>query len=491
MKYVIIAGGGITGLSAAYYLKQQADREGLSLSVTLLEKKSRLGGIIETEKSNGFLLERGPDSFITEKPWACELIRSLGIEDQLASTNTQARGSMVLRAGRLEKVPEGFYLLAPSRTAAFLLSNIMSLPGKMRTLAELFISPRHETGDESAGAFIRRRFGKELYERIGQAMIGGIYSADPDKLSMEAALPRFREMELKYGSVICALHNRHRNDAEKHAAGPRYGLFVSMKEGLQDLVEKLSQSLESVTIKKNSSVKSLRRDGLWKVILEDGQRLEADAVILALPSWASAAALEEHQPMLAKDLSRIPYESAVTVNLCFNSAALPQRYMAFGYVVPSVEQRPLLGCTISSLKFPKRAPAGGLLLRAFVGGSKHRALLDKGDDEILEIVENDVIATLGIKNKADIRLLSRYSDAMPQYELGHCSLVRRIFLRAKETPGLFLAGNAYEGIGLPDCVKAGRDRASEVLHYLFSALRPENPSAASFSEREDLSRAAF
>lgn len=467
-KKLLVIGGGISGLSAAYYAIQDARAGKLPVEVTLLEKESRLGGVIETVQREGFTLERGPDSFITEKPWALALAKELGLEDKVIGTNSRYRGSMVLSRSRLVRVPEGFYMLAPAKPVTFLKSNMLSLGGKIRTLCEVLVPPRRETGDETVGSFIKRRFGKELYERVAQPMIGGIYSADPDHLSLEASLPRFQEMERQHGSIIRALcSKKKKGQTEKMASGPRYGLFASLRGGLEVLVDAMERSIPELVRRKGFAAGLSRNGAGFKVRLHDGSQFETDAVILALPAWSASDLLVKDFPVLAEELAGIPYENVATVSMAFSPARLSSSYEAFGYVVPAIEERPILGCTFSSLKYEGRAPENTLLLRAFVGGASHREILESDEKTLISKVVRDVTSTLKLQNEPAFSLLTKYNRALPTYKLNHRSKVERIFALAGQHGGLCLAGNGYGGVGIPDCVRSGKNASAQSLAFLF------------------------
>ncbi len=463
-KSVIIVGGGISGLSAAYYLSK-ADQD---IEITLLESKPKLGGVIETFSRSGFLMEGGPDAFISEKPAALELIKELGIEKSVIGTNPDFRRSFIYKKGKLIQVPEGLYLMAPSQVGTFALSPLLSWKTKLRMALEIFIPPKKDTDDESVASFVRRRLGRGALERIAQPMIGGIYTADPENLSLKTTMPQFLEMEKKYGSVIKALVARRRSRQKNTAqsiSGPRYSLFLSLKDGLGSFIKTLEKELNQVNFKFSSSVSSLKQNREWEVGLDSGESLRADAIILAVSAPQASKILSSVSPNINRDLNQIPYESVATVNMVFNRKDIPYPLNGFGFVVPTADKRKLVACSFSSIKYTGRAPENKVLLRAFVGGALHREMYELSDSDMAVMVRSELEHYLGVKKEPLFSLISRYPEAMPQYHVGHLELVDRIQSQLQNFPGLFLAGNAYSGIGLPDCVKRAKAQTDAALKF--------------------------
>lgn len=462
---VIVVGGGISGLATAHRLTELGRERGLPLAVTLLESQHRFGGAIATQMREGCLLESGPDAFISEKPWALELCRRLGLQHEIIETRPAFRRSFIVRRGRLVEVPEGLYLMAPSRLRPFLGTPLVSWPAKVRMAGECFIPPRRQAGDESVGSFVRRRFGQEALERIGQPMIGGIYTANPERLSIQATLPQFPEMERRHGSVLKALRRqrRQRRDASAQASGPRYSLFVSLRSGLGTLVQELIQRIPEVRLRHSTRVARIAREQGWMVTLDDGQALEADALCLALPAQQAAALLAPCVPTAARLLEEIPYESVATVHLAFRREEIPHPVNGFGFVVPAVERRRLVGCTFASIKFPDRAPDSLVLLRAFVGGALHRSVFGLDDAAMERMVREELRELLGIQAAPSFTAIHRHPQAMPQYQVGHLDRVAAIEEEIACHPGLYLTGNGYRGIGLPDCIHQAEQTAERML----------------------------
>ncbi|HEX6045264.1 MAG TPA: protoporphyrinogen oxidase [Pyrinomonadaceae bacterium] len=455
-KRVVIVCGGISGLAAAYRLVEL----GLEKSqITLLEAGTRLGGIIKTEQRDGFVLELGPDSFISEKPEAVALAKRLGIESRLIGTNEEFRRSFIVRNGRLRPVPEGFQLLAPSRILPFLTTDIFSLPGKIRMAADLLLPRVNGKEDESLASFVRRRLGREALDRMAQPMVGGIYTADPETLSLRATLPRFLDMERDHRSVILAML-RQGQSQKTGTSGARYSLFLSFDQGMEVLTKTLAGVVPHVRFK--TRIENLSHEsGTWRLKADSGETFEADAVCLALPAYVAAHLLRDVSEPLAANLNAIKYASTATINFAYRRAAIKHSLNGFGFVVPFIEKRSLIACTFSSVKFPGRAPEGHVLLRAFAGGALQPDLFALADVETR--VENDLRELLGITEKPIFTETARWERSMPQYEVGHLNRVQTIESELKKLPGLALAGNSYRGAGIPDCIRSGEAAAESLL----------------------------
>jgi len=467
-RRIAVVGAGVTGLAAAHRLHELARERALPLEVRLLEAGAQPGGVIGTERRDGFVLEHGPDSMITDKPWGLALARRLGLQEELTGTRPEHRRSFVVRRGELHPVPEGFQLLAPSRFGPLAGSRIFSWAGKARMAMDLVIPPRKEEGDESLGSFVTRRLGREAMDRIAQPMIAGIYGADPMRLSLQATLPRFLQMEREHGSVIRAMWARMKEAAAKPdgalktgVSGARYGLFVTFRDGMQTLTDALVRALPEGCLSLKTPVESLaRRDAGWRLQLPKGVEWEADAVILALPAYQSAALLQDTDRPLADALEAIPYASSATMSLCYRREDVPHPLDGFGFVVPSTEGLTLLGCTFTHVKFANRAPEGMALFRAFLGEA---ALEGRDDYELQRLVRNDLQTLLGVTLKPEFVSLWRHPRSMAQYAVGHLERIADMERRVEAIPGLALAGNAYRGIGIPDCIHSAEQAAERLL----------------------------
>lgn len=470
-RRVAIIGAGISGLAAAHRLLELSREASRPLEILLLEAGAHTGGVVRTERRDGFLLEGGPDSFISEKPEAIKLAERLHLSSHLIETNADNRRSFIVRKGRLLPVPEGFQLLAPTRFRPFFTTNIFSWAGKARMALDLLLPRRAEANgvdDESLAQFVRRRLGREALERMAQPMVGGIYTADPERLSLRATMPRFLEMERQHRSLIRAMWKQRRRQSAAQTqgtSGARYSLFLSFDGGMQILTDELARALPSTSIRLNTKVEKLAFDdaaGQW-TIRARGEQFEADAVCLALPAYRAAALLRETNAQLAQELDEIPYASTATVNLAYRRRDIPHQLDGFGFVVPLIEKRSTLACTFSSVKFAGRAPEGQALLRAFVGGALQPEIFKLSEAAIIQAVRRDLRDLLGIEAPPLFTHVEKWPRSMAQYHLGHVARVQRIKQHLHTTPTLKLAGNAYEGAGIPDCIRSGESAAEELF----------------------------
>ncbi len=463
----MVIGGGITGLAAAHRLAELDPK----LRITLVEAGSRLGGVLETVHRDGFLIERSADNFIANVPWAVDLCRRIGFADQLIPTSSQQRNAMVVHKGRLEKVPLGFMLMAPSRVWPLVTTPILSPMGKLRVLAEYFVPRRKAVGDESLASFVRRRLGREAFERIVQPLVGGIYAADPEKLSLQATLPRFVEMERRYGSLIRgALRQRTASSEEEAEAGSgaRYGLFVTPRAGLSSMVEAIAARLPQWAIRLNCPVDEIAREpaGTWRLRLAprgaSAADLECDGLIVTVPADRAAGLIESLDRELAANLARISYAGTVIVSLAYRRDKISHALDGFGFVVPAVEKRRILAGSFASVKFAGRAPDDMVLVRVFFGGACQSEFAELADDELRTIAAGELRALLGTQAGPVLCDIARWPHSMPQYHLGHAGLVAKIESAAAKWPHFALAGNAYHGVGIPHCIHSGEQAAERI-----------------------------
>jgi oxygen-dependent protoporphyrinogen oxidase len=486
--HVAIVGGGIAGLATAYYLQQKARQADLPLTYSLIESAPAFGGKIRTDVQDGFVIEGGPDSFITQKPAALRLCRELGLGDRLVGTNDAQRKVYVLDGGRLRPLPDGVMLVVPTKFTPFALSPLISLPGKARMGLDLFIPPRRENSDESLANFIRRRLGQEALDKIAEPLMAGIHVADPERLSLQATFPRFIALEQKYGSLIKGMLAQKARSVRNHnGTGPKLPLFMTLRGGLRELVEALAARLEGELLLGTRVVElerdpgnSTSGDGRYRLGLENGQTLLADAVILATPAYVAAGLVEPMHPALAAELRAIRYVSTATVSLGFRRAEFEHPLNGFGFVsararpprsVPRAEgkkSRPssnvsLAACTWTSTKFNGRAPDEHVLVRGFVGGPRHEELVDLPDQTLVEGVREELRRVMGVHARPVVTRIYRWPQANPQYDVGHLERVGQIEALAADLPDLYFTGSAYRGVGIPDCIEQGQNTAEAVL----------------------------
>jgi oxygen-dependent protoporphyrinogen oxidase len=460
---VVVVGGGVTGLAAAHRVVELARERGRVVDVTLLEARERLGGSIRTERVEGFLVESGPDSFLSEKPWALALCRRLGVEDRLVRTDDRYRKTFVWHGGRLHPLPEGFQLLAPTRFLPFVTSSLFSWPGKLRMALDLVL-PRGAANDESLGSFVRRRLGGEALERVAQPLVAGIYTADPDELSLAATMPRFLELERRQRSIVLAMWRASRKSVEKGTSGARWSLFVTFREGMEDLVTTPASCLPAGAAMVKRRVTALdRHDGRWRITTAEGDRFDADVVIVAAEAHGAARLLRYVDPTITALLDEVPYSSAATVSFGWKRADIPHPLDGFGFVVPRSERRAILAGTFSSVKYPGRAPEGHVLIRCFMGGALNAEVLAQDDTRLARAARRDLGDALGIVADPLVTRVARWPASMPQYPVGHLARVETIERRLANVPGVLLAGGAYRGVGIADCVRSAEAAADRAL----------------------------
>jgi len=465
MAEVVIIGGGISGLSAAYKLLQEQSSQ--PINITLIEESMRLGGVLCTENEGDYVVEHGADSFITNKPWAKQLCLELGLENELVETSETNRRSLIAFKGHLFAVPDGFRLIAPTQFWPFVRSDLFSLAGKFRAGLELLTPPCDRRDDESVASFVKRHFGGELLERAAQPLVGGIYTGDVNQLSAQATLPVFVDLEAKYGSIIRGL-KREEKEGSHAASGARYAIFNSLKNGVGALVEKLVKKLPSDRILLNSTVLSLQKDpsSKWTVRCADGKTIEADAVIVAIAASQAGLLLETVDSELAALLKTVENASSVVINFLFRRDDLAQDMKGFGFVVPSSEGRRMIAVSAISAKYENRAPEEMLMLRVFMGGNLDRGLSSMDEHELKRIALSEVNAYLKMRSDPIKSWFKRWPESMPQYKVGHKLLVSQIQEKLERYPELALAGNSYEGVGIPDCILSADKAVRKTLKSL-------------------------
>jgi oxygen-dependent protoporphyrinogen oxidase len=457
MKRIAIIGGGISGLAAAFALEKRR-RQGVELEYALFESSPRLGGVLLTERIDGCLVEAGPDSFLTEKPWAADLCREIGLGDQLISSNDHARKTYILVKNRLVPMPDGLMFMVPTRILPALWSPLFSTRTKFRMLREWFHPRKTSIADESVASFVERHYGPEMVDRLADPLLSGVYGGEAGKLSLRAVLPRFAEMEATHGSLGRALTSAIRKSS------PAKPLFTSLQNGMQQLVDAIVSHLPPSALHRNTPVQAIQQQDRGWVVSAGYSSDHFDAVIIAIS--APAATRLGLPATLNSALSAIEYTSSVTVTLAYDQPARQSLPPGFGFLVPRSEGKRLLAATFVHNKFPHRAPEDRALLRCFLGGARDQTILDQSDDDILRIVRQELLPILNLTAKPLFTRVYRWSNAMAQYNVGHIERIQAIEKICRELPGLALAGNAYHGIGVPDCVRSGADAASHILQAL-------------------------
>ena len=488
MPQVAIVGGGISGLAAAYFLEKRAAEAGMDMAIDLIESRERLGGVIVSERSEGFLVEGGPDSFLAQKPAAIDLCRALGLAGELIPSNDQQRKTYILQNGRLKALPDGLMFLLPTKVAPILHSELFSFAGKMRLAISPLLMPRRVEGDISVADFVTERLGREVFERLAEPLLSAVYGADVATLSARAVLPRVLEMEQKYGSLWKAVRavkkgaraagrspgRAAESSAREGAAAPPSSLFVSLREGIGQLAEALRKSLKRTQFVTGMEINRVR---LTDPVGDShaGYSLEAtsgegtaQAVILCTPAHAAAKLVASLDPNLSAKLAGIPYHSTLTVSLGFEQDAIRRPLDGFGFVVPRGEGKRMVACTWVSTKYAFRCPPGRVLVRAFLGGARDESVVNEDQRTVLDTVLRELDELLGVRSAPVFTRTYRWPGAMPQYNVGHPVRVQEIWRLLERHPGLYLAGNAYKGIGIPDCIDSASQAAAAAMRYLQS-----------------------
>lgn len=474
-----IIGGGIAGLSAAYYAVQRSTLNAQPLEITLLESDSRWGGKITTDRANfddgQFIIEGGPDTFLATKPWGVALCKELGLGERLHGTNPNQKNTYVLSKNRLLPLPDGLAMMIPTNVSAVLRSQLVSWVGKARMGFDFVQPAKALNGDESLGAFVSRRLGREAYENLIEPLMSGIYAGDGDQLSLASTFPYLRDLEIKYGSLARGALQMRAQSNGKSVQGSR-SAFLTPTTGLAEMVEALVESLKlKVNLRLNTkAVKITNYQSRYLVELEDGSSLESDSVILASPAPVSGVLLASLHPTLGSDLKSIPYASTATVSLAYRESDLPRALDGYGYVIPRREGRKALACTWTSTKFPHRAPEGYALIRVFVGRAGQD--IPWNENDLLELAKEELNLTLGVTAEPLLSRVFLWENAMPQYNLGHPEILKRMDAALETLPGIALAGNGYRGIGIPDCIHSGELAVEKIINHM--SLRANEVSEA-------------
>lgn len=473
MKKIIIVGGGIAGLAAAYRIQEEIAGKGAAIECVVVESSNRFGGKILTARFDGFIVEGGPDSFISQKPGAIELCKKLGIADRLVGTNPDQTSTYVYTGKKMRPMPDGLSLMVPTKFAPFVMSPLFSLSGKIRMGMDLLIPKKSDDSDESLASFIRRRLGEEALRKMAEPMLAGIYASDPEKMSIKATFPMFVQAEQKYRSLILGMLARKRQQQPPApTTNPPYSLFMTLKNGLGELVETLIEKSPAITFRTGVNVRAvLRGPGGgpgWRLATADGEDLAADAVILAPPANIAAAMLEETAPQVTNLLIRINYVSTAAVTLAYRKEGFSHPLNGFGFVVPKDEKRKIMACTWTSTKFPRRAPKDFVLIRCFVGGALQEELAEQDAKTLAEMVQNELLEIMGVREKPVFCRVYSNRKANVQYHVGHEALIGQVQRELKSFPGLFLSGSAYTGIGIPDCIQNGSRAAEAAINHCWA-----------------------
>ena len=481
MKRIAIIGGGISGLTAAYTIEQKR-QSGTPVEYVLFESSPRLGGVLVTDRVDGCLVEAGPDSFLTEKTWAADLCGKIGLGDQLIGSNDSERKTYILAKGKLVVMPDGLMFMVPTKIMPTVFSPLFSMRTKVRMAAEWFRLPRSGAEDETVAQMVERHYGSEMVDLLADPLLSGVYGGEASQLSVRAVLPRFADMESKHGSLGRAMlaARRKMGAATKVPARP---LFSSLKDGMQQMVNALVLRLDAKALKTSAPVESvIRQDNGWTVCA-GYQTDHFDAVIIATPAHAASDVLQSADENLSRDLGEIKYSSSVTVTLGYDEKVRRSLPPGFGFLVPRTAGHRILAATFVHNKFPHRAPENRALVRCFLGGARDEEILEASENEILQIVRAELRHIVGSALNPDplFARVYKWKSAMAQYSVGHLERLQRIEALRQKLPGLALAGNGYNGIGVPDCVRSGSEAAGKILAEMgmWSAAEPSGKPSSS------------
>jgi protoporphyrinogen/coproporphyrinogen III oxidase len=498
LKRIVIIGSGVSGLGAAYALKNALNGE-KDVEFMVLEKDNRVGGQIKTVVDGDFVFECGPDCFISDKPAVLEAAESLGITGELSGTKSESGGTYILTHGKLVRMPEGVMMMIPTKFKPFIGTKLLSWPGKIRAAMDIFVPRRKNLDeDETLASFVNRRLGKEILDRLAEPLVGGIHASDPDSMSLASTFPRFLDMERNDRSLIMAMLKSKRKMAkmkkaappadaveefegkpEEHQAPPkkRWTMFVSFKQGMQTLTDNLAKAIGKDIIKLKTEVTGIEQvrlhDGTvsYKLALKGVGDIEADAVVVTALSQETADMVEKLDPALAEALREIKCVSSATVTTLYKKTDVPRELDANGFLIPKVEGREIMATTWTTTKWPNRAPDDYIMIRSFVGGAFRQELVSLSDDEIMRLVKHELKDIIGITAEPEKFVITRWVKSMPQYTMGHPERLKTIREREAAHDGLFLTGASYSGVGVPDCLKNGAAAALKALEYVRGAKK--------------------
>lgn len=479
---IVVIGGGLTGLSAAYYAWHKAKEQGKQISITLVEKADRLGGKIETLRKDGCVIEKGPDSFLARKLPMVELAMALGMEAELTATNPNAKKTYILCNGELHSIPPGTVLGIPTEIEAFLASSLISEEGKQIALQDLDMEPRMSTEDESLGSFLDRRLGREVTEHIAEPLLAGIYAGNMNELSLQATFPQFGELEREHGSIISGMQENRKAGVSLPGLPDvvRGTTFLTFRNGLSSLVEHLQAALEqAVHLSCGTAVEGLihEKDGGYTLRLSDGSMISCDQVIVTTPTYHAAPLLK---PLIdVTMLENIPYVSVANVVSAFDRSQIPGDWDGTGFVIARKEGRAITACTWTSTKWTHTSPEDTMLIRCYVGRAGDEARVNSSDEELQQVVREELSELLGIEAMPRFVEITRLNHSMPQYKVGHVQRLAAFRQQlAAQLPGVFVAGAAYDGVGLPDCIRSGRAAGEEAVEQWLNQQKHHSSSTS-------------
>ncbi|MDP5272703.1 protoporphyrinogen oxidase [Chengkuizengella axinellae] len=477
-KKVTIVGGGITGLSTAFYVKKKFAEQGIPVEISIVEKDPRLGGKIQTWLRDEFVIERGPDSFLARKFPIIKISRELGIEDQLTATNPKAKKNYILHKGNFHLMPPGLILGIPTKMTPFMKTGLISLSGKLRAGMDLILPRRTDSSDETLGGFLSRRLGKQVAENIAEPLLSGIYAGNPNDLSLKATFPQFRGIEKKYRSLILGMaSSRKQAPANGTSTQPlpkiaQNSMFLTYKKGLNTLVDALVKELDDVNLITEQSVTNITqidskksKMNSYEIKLSNGEIIESNVVILAIPPHLTADLFRDLEQV--QQLKKIKYASVANVIMAFDKKDIDHNLDGSGFVIPRKEGRFITACTWTSSKWLHTAPKDKVLLRCYVGRSGEEAWKQLDDEQIAEKVRQEIDDLMGIKATPIFHKVTRLYNSMPQYPVEHLKIIGDARKQCTEQyPGIFLTGAGYEGVGIPDCIGQGEKTAEQVLQFI-------------------------
>ncbi|MFC6332529.1 protoporphyrinogen oxidase [Paenibacillus septentrionalis] len=462
---IVIIGGGISGLSSAFYLRKMAKEQGRNIHIELVEAESRLGGKINTLHRDGFVIEKGPDSFLSRKLPIIELAHDLGIEQELVPTNKKAAKTYIMKNGKLHEMPKGLTLGIPTSILPFLATELVSGQGKLEALADLLKGPQPKAEDESLGGFLSRRIGNEIVSHIAEPLLAGIYAGDLHKLSLQATFPQFAQYEKEHGSIIMGSRYSRAQLAEQNKGKPP-ATFMTFKNGLSTMVEALEKELSDISIHTSTKVESLdKQEHGYALKLSNGNSLRADAVIVTTPARAANQLLQPH--IKSTMLADMRYVSVANVVLAFDKASFDASFDGSGFLVPRSEGLRITACTWTSNKWLHSAPDDKVLLRCYVGHSEDQESVKLEDEALVAAVREDVEKAIGLQAEPIFSEITRLNHSMPQYAVGHLQAIQSMRIELNEKlPGVWVTGAAFHGVGLPDCIRQGKEAAELMLDFI-------------------------